>query len=46
MGDLAVEAGVSLSTASVHLAKLEFAGIVISRKEGRSRHFRLSMERA
>ncbi|HEY1432269.1 MAG TPA: helix-turn-helix domain-containing protein [Stellaceae bacterium] len=42
MGDLAAEAGVTLSTASVHLAKLEFSGIVISRKEGRSRHFRLA----
>lgn len=42
MGELAEEAGVTLSTASVHLAKLEFSGIVVSRKEGRSRHFRLS----
>jgi DNA-binding transcriptional ArsR family regulator len=42
MGELAAEAGVTLSTASVHLAKLEGAGIVISRKEGRSRHFRLA----
>jgi DNA-binding transcriptional ArsR family regulator len=42
MGELAQEAGVTLSTASVHLAKLEFSGIVVSRKEGRSRHFRLA----
>lgn len=40
MGELAAEAGVTLSTASVHLAKLETAGIVVSRKQGRSRHFR------
>ncbi len=42
MGELAAEAGVGLSTASAHLAKLEFAGIVVSRKEGRSRHVRLA----
>jgi DNA-binding transcriptional ArsR family regulator len=42
MGELAAEAGVTLSTASVHLAKLEGAGIVISRKEGRSRYFRIA----
>jgi DNA-binding transcriptional ArsR family regulator len=39
MGELAAEAGVTLSTASVHLTKLESSGIVVSRKEGRSRHF-------
>jgi DNA-binding transcriptional ArsR family regulator len=42
MGELAVEAGVTLSTASVHLAKLESSGIVISRKTGRSRYFRIA----
>jgi DNA-binding transcriptional ArsR family regulator len=42
MGELAAEAGVTLSTASVHLAKLESSGIVASRKEGRSRHFRIA----
>jgi DNA-binding transcriptional ArsR family regulator len=42
MGELAVEAGVTLSTASVHLARLESSGIVISRKEGRSRYFRIA----
>jgi DNA-binding transcriptional ArsR family regulator len=29
MGELAAEAGVTLSTASVHLAKLESSGIVV-----------------
>jgi DNA-binding transcriptional ArsR family regulator len=42
MGELASEAGVMLSTASVHLAKLESSGIVVSRKHGRSRHFRIA----
>jgi DNA-binding transcriptional ArsR family regulator len=42
MGELAAEAGVTLSTASVHLAKLESSGIVVSWKEGRSRHFRIA----
>jgi len=42
MGELAAEAGVTLSTASVHLAKLESSGIVVSRKQGRSRHFRIA----
>jgi DNA-binding transcriptional ArsR family regulator len=42
MGELAAEAGVTLSTASVHLTKLESSGIVISRKEGRSRYFRIA----
>jgi DNA-binding transcriptional ArsR family regulator len=42
MGELANEAGVTLSTASVHLAKLERAGIVISQKERRSRYFRIA----
>src|SRR5215813_12828129 len=42
MGELALEAGVTLSTASVHLSKLEFSGIVVSRKDGRSRHFHLA----
>jgi DNA-binding transcriptional ArsR family regulator len=39
MGELAVEAGVTLSTASVHLSKLESSRIVISKKEGRYRYF-------
>ena len=42
MGELAAEAGVTPSTASVHLAKLESSGIVVSRKQGRSRHFRIA----
>jgi len=42
MGELTAEAGVTLSTASVHLAKLESSGIVVSRKQGRSRHFRIA----
>jgi DNA-binding transcriptional ArsR family regulator len=42
MGELAAEAGVTLSTASVHLGKLESSGIVVSRKEGRSRYFRIA----
>jgi DNA-binding transcriptional ArsR family regulator len=42
MGELAAEAGVTLSTASVHLTKLESSAIVISRKEGRSRYFRIA----
>jgi DNA-binding transcriptional ArsR family regulator len=42
MGELAVEAGVTLSTASVHLTKLESSGIVTSRKEGRSRYFHIA----
>jgi DNA-binding transcriptional ArsR family regulator len=42
MGELAAEAGVTLSAASVHLAKLESSRIVVSRKQGRSRHFRIA----
>jgi DNA-binding transcriptional ArsR family regulator len=42
MAELAAEGGVTLSTASVHLAKLEASRIVVSRKEGRSRHFTLA----
>lgn len=42
MGELAIEAGVTLSTASVHLSKLEASGIVISKKEGRYRYFRIA----
>ena len=42
MGELAAEAGVTLSTANVHLAKLQSAGIVVSRKDGRTRHFRIA----
>ncbi len=40
--ELAQEAGVALSTASGHLAKLEAAGLVTMRKQGRHRYFELS----
>jgi DNA-binding transcriptional ArsR family regulator len=40
--ELAHEAGVTLSTASGHLAKLHAAGLVTLRKQGRHRYFRLS----
>lgn len=40
--ELGHEAGVSLSTASGHLAKLGAAGLVTLRKQGRHRYFRLS----
>jgi len=40
--ELAAEAGVTLSTASTHLAKLERAGLVAVSKQGRSRYFRLA----
>jgi DNA-binding transcriptional ArsR family regulator len=40
--ELAAEAGVTLSTASGHLAKLERTGLVIASKQGRTRYFRLA----
>ena len=40
--ELAAEAGVTLSTASGHLAKLERAGLVAARKQGRTRYFRFA----
>ena len=40
--ELANEAGVTLPTASVHLAKLEDGGLISSLKQGRHRYFRLS----
>jgi DNA-binding transcriptional ArsR family regulator len=40
--ELAHEAGVSLPTASEHLAKLERAGLVTTERQGRHRYFRLS----
>jgi DNA-binding transcriptional ArsR family regulator len=40
--ELAEEAGVTLQTASSHLAKLEAGGLVIPQKQGRHRYFRLS----
>src|ERR1700731_4861648 len=42
MGELAAEAGVTLSTASVHLAKLESSATVVNRKAGPPRHFRIA----
>jgi len=38
--ELAAEAGVTLSTASGHLSKLERAGLVATSKQGRTRYFR------
>ena len=40
--ELAAEAGVTLSTASGHLAKLERAGLVAASKQGRTRYFRFA----
>ena len=40
--ELAREAGLSLSTASGHLAKLEKAGLVAIARQGRHRYFRLA----
>jgi len=40
--ELAHEAGVTLQTASSHLAKLESGGLITLQKQGRHRYFRLS----
>ena len=40
--ELAQEAGLMLSTASGHLAKLEQAGLVVVERQGRHRYFRLA----
>lgn len=40
--ELAGEGGVSKSTASAHLARLETGGLIVQAKEGRHRYFRLS----
>lgn len=40
--ELALEAEVSPSTASAHLAKLTASGIVVAEKQGRHRYFRLT----
>ena len=40
--ELAGEGGVSKSTASAHLARLETGGLIVQAKEGRHRNFRLS----
>jgi DNA-binding transcriptional ArsR family regulator len=41
-GELAQEAGVSLPTASAHLAKMRGNGLIVVEKQGRHRYFRLS----
>ena len=41
-GELACEGGVSKSTASSHLARLETGGLIKQTKEGRHRYFRLA----
>src|SRR5262245_5654674 len=40
--ELAAEAGVTLSTASSHLAKLQKTGLVAASRQGRTRYFRLA----
>jgi DNA-binding transcriptional ArsR family regulator len=40
--ELAMEAGITASTASAHLAKLEMGGLVLAVKQGRHRYFRLA----
>src|SRR5689334_23007509 len=42
VSELAEAAGVSLPTASGHLAKLDAAGLLTAEKQGRHRYFRLS----
>src|ERR1700734_883777 len=42
--ELAAEAGVTLQTASSHLAKLEGGGLIEVSKAGRHRYFRLENE--
>ena len=42
VSELAHAAGVGLSTASGHLAKLAQAGLIVGEKQGRHRYFRLS----
>lgn len=42
VSELAEAAGVSLPTASGHLAKLDAAGLLIGERQGRHRYFRLS----
>jgi DNA-binding transcriptional ArsR family regulator len=43
-GELAREAGVTAQTASSHLGKLEAAGMLVQRKQGRHRYYALSGE--
>jgi DNA-binding transcriptional ArsR family regulator len=42
VSELAQTAGVTLQTASGHLAKLDTAGLVVAERQGRHRYFRLS----
>jgi DNA-binding transcriptional ArsR family regulator len=42
VSELAAEAGVTLQTASSHLAKLQAGGLVTAEKQGRHRYFRLA----
>jgi DNA-binding transcriptional ArsR family regulator len=42
VSELAEAAGVGLPTASGHLAKLDAAGLLVARKQGRHRYFQLS----
>jgi DNA-binding transcriptional ArsR family regulator len=42
--ELAAEAGVTLQTASSHLAKLEAGGLIEATRQGRHRYFRLANE--
>jgi DNA-binding transcriptional ArsR family regulator len=41
-GELASEAGLSAAATSLHLAKLTQAGLLVARKEGRHRYYRLA----
>lgn len=41
-GELAAEAGVTLQTASSHLARLQTGGLIAVEKQGRHRYFRLT----
>ena len=41
-GELAYEAGVTPQTASSHLARMEEAGLLVRRKQGRHRYFALA----
>lgn len=41
--ELATEGGITAQTASVHLAKMETAGLLIKRKQGRHRYFELAI---
>jgi DNA-binding transcriptional ArsR family regulator len=42
VSELAQAAGVGLSTASTHLSQLDAGGLIVARKQGRHRYFRLA----